>query len=145
MKLGIRRSRPTWRTADVQVLRPELWLIAVVAIGMLLVEVWQSSKVAELSLSLDHDRTVLEETRTRLGYLRAESERRIPRAELAPLARQLGLVPASPTQMVALPSVYLAEARPVETRPTRSLLAQAIERTSRFFVPEATARSRAAD
>ena len=44
MKAGLRRSRPFWHATESRVLRPELWLVAAIAVAMLLVEVWQSSK-----------------------------------------------------------------------------------------------------
>jgi hypothetical protein len=122
-----------------------LWLLAVVVTGILLVEVWQSSRVAELSLGLDRTRSALTETRAHVDYLRAEGDRRITRAELAPVARQLGLAPAQVHQVVALPSEYLTEARPAERRIKTSTVWTWAERASRALVPEATARGRIGD
>jgi hypothetical protein len=125
-----------------RVLRPGLWLIAAAVVGMLLVEVWEGSRVAQLSLALGQNRTALEEAQARLAFVRADLERRTTRAETAPLAAPLGLAPADAQQVVVLPSEYLA----VETTPSRdpasaSVLALA-ERASRALVPEATARVR---
>ncbi len=138
------RSRPFWQSVESRPVRPELWLVAVVVVGILLVEVWQSSRVAELSMALDRTRLALNETRVHVDYLRADNERRITRAELAPVARQLHLAPAQVHQVVALPSAYLAEGRPAERRTAPSLWTWA-ERASRALVPEATARGRSAD
>jgi len=145
MKAGIRRSRPFWQMHESRPVRPELWLIAVVVIGILLVEVWQSSRVAELSLDLDRSRSALAETRAHVDYMRAEGERRITRAELAPVARQMRLAPAQAHQVVALPSAYLAEARPARSRTATPSLWTWAEGVSRALVPDATARGRFGD
>ena len=138
-----RRSRPSWRASEMRVARPGLWLIAAAVVGMLLVEVWEGSRVAQLSLALGHDRTALEEARTRLAYFRADLERRTTRAETTPLAARLGLAPADAQQVIALPFAYLAaEAIPGRDDGPASVLTLA-ERASRALVPEATARVRA--
>jgi hypothetical protein len=138
-----RHRRPSWRAAELRVSRPGLWLTAAVVVGMLLVEVWAGSRVAQLSLTLGHNRTALEKAQARLAFVRADLERRTTRAEAAPLASRLGLAPADAQQVVALPASYLAAATP----PGRDagpvpVLAWA-ERASRAIVPEATARVRA--
>ena len=137
------RNRPSWRASEMRVARPGLWLTAAAVVGMLLVEVWAGSRVAQLSLTLGHNRTALEKAQARLAFMRADIERRTTRAEMAPLASQLGLAPADAQQVVMLPSSYLA----AETTPSRTgsdvrVLAWA-ERASRALVPEATARVRA--
>ena len=138
-----RRSRPSWRASEMRVARPGLWLTAAVVVGMLLVEVWAGSRVAQLSLALGHNRTALEKAQTRLAFIRADLERRTTRAEATPLASRLGLAPADARQVVALPSAYLAAGTtPDRDRGTVSMLAWA-ERASRAIVPEATARVRA--
>ena len=138
-----RRSRSSWRAPEVRVTRPGLWLIAAAVVGMLLVEVWAGSRVAQLSLSLGHHRTALEKAQARLAFVRADLERRTTRAETAPLASRLGLAPADAQQVVALPSAYLANGATAKpTGKPASVLAWA-ERASRAIVPEATARVRA--
>ncbi|HYM80155.1 MAG TPA: hypothetical protein VEY91_01945 [Candidatus Limnocylindria bacterium] len=143
MRQGFVRSRSSWRAPEMRVARPELWLLATGLVGMLLVEVWQSSRMAELAMIFDQNRSALEQAHARLDYVRADLERRTTRAELAPLAEQLGLAPADAQQVVVLPSVYLAaqHERPRDGTSV-SLLAWA-ERASRALVPEATARDRA--
>ena len=137
-----RRPRPSWRAADVRTLRPELWLAAAAAVGLLLVEVWQSSRVTELSFSLEKSRSALVQAQARIESAQARLERQTTRAVLAPVAATLGLVPADARQIVSLPSAYLAdgEAATRDGVPV-SLLAWA-ERAARALVPEATARSR---
>jgi len=126
-----------------RVTRPGLWLIAAAVVGMLLVEVWAGSRVAQLSLTLGHNRTALERAEARLAFLRADIERRTTRAETAPLASRLGLAPADAQQVVVLPTAYLAAATPrSRTGSSVRMLAMA-ERVSRVLVPEATARVRA--
>jgi hypothetical protein len=120
-----------------------LWLIAAAVVGMLLVEVWEGSRVAQLSLALGQNQTALEEAQARLAFVRADLERRTTRAETAPLAARLGLAPADAQQVVALPSAYLAVgATATRDGEPASVLAWA-ERASRALVPEATARVRA--
>jgi hypothetical protein len=137
----VRRNR-SWRAStEMRVARPELWLGAAALVCGLLVEVWQGSRMAQLSLDLGQKRTAVESARARLQYVRADLERRTTRAETVPLAARLGLAPADAQQVVSLPSQYLAaetathrDAAPV------SVLALA-ERASRALVPEATAKS----
>ena len=143
MKQRPRRSRPSWRASEMRVLRPGLWLIAAAVVGMLLVEVWEGSRVAQLSLALGQNRTALEQAQVRLAFVRADLERRTTRAETAPLAARLGLAPADAQQVVALPSAYLTSgATPTRDGEPASVLVWA-ERASRALVPEATARVRA--
>ena len=138
----VRHSVSSWRAPEGRVARPELWLLATVVAGMLLVEVWESTRMAELSLALDQTRTALQQTHARLDFVRAELERRHTRAELAPLASQLGLAPPDPQRIVVLPAEYLADDdRGRRNGEAVSLLVWA-ERASRVLVPEARARGR---
>jgi hypothetical protein len=143
MKFHLRRSIPSWRAPEARVVRPELWLLAIALVGIMLVEVWQSSRMAELSLHLDQTRSALAQAHARLEFVQARLDRRTTRAELTPLASQLGLAPADAQQVVALPAEYLAGAdTPSRDGASVSMLALA-ERASRALVPEATARVRA--
>ena len=142
MKSPFRRNRPRWRAHEGRVTRPWLWLLALALVGMLLVEVGQSSRMAELSLQLDQNRAALVQAQARLEFVRAQLERRITRAELAPQASKLGLLPADPRQVVALPSEFLAAEVAAEGNPDRTTLLGLAERASRALVPEATARVR---
>jgi hypothetical protein len=141
MNRDVRRSPASWRAADRRVLRPELWVVALVAVGMLLVEVWQSSRMAELCLTLDHNRVEVQQARARIEYQRAQLDRRTTRAELAPQASLLGLVPVDASQVVHLPPEYLAAADPRTGQDSPPVLAW-VEGVSRALVPEATARGR---
>lgn len=141
MNRDVRRPLASWRVPDRRALRPELWLVALAALGMLLVEVWQSSRMAELCLVLDRNRASVQQAQARLEYLRAELERSTTRAELAPQASLLELVPVDARQVVRLPREYLAAADDRAGRQDRPALAWA-ERVSRAIVPDATARDR---
>jgi len=125
-----------------RVTRPGLWLTAAVVVGMLLVEVWAGSRVAQLSLVLGHNRTALEKAEARLAFMRADIERRTTRAETAPLASQLGLAPADAQQVVVLPSSYLTAGTTTHRTGSNVRMLAWAERASRALVPEATARVR---
>ena len=141
MNRNVHRPLASWRAPDRRSLRPELWVVALVALGMLLVEVWQSSRMAELCLALDRNRAAVQQAQARVQYLRAELDRHTTRAELAPQAGLLGLVPVDARQVVQLPPEYLAAADDRAGGEVRPALAWA-ERVSRVLVPEATARAR---
>jgi hypothetical protein len=143
MNKEVHRSHPSWRAAEARVFRPALVLVALAAVGVLLVEVWQSSRMAQLSYALDASRAELTHANARLEFARARIDRGNTRAALDRKSDGLGLVPADANQIVQLPSEYLADATP--TRPAGddgpSLLALAV-RASHALVPDATARGR---
>ncbi len=141
MNRDVRRPLASWRTPDRRALRPELLAIALAAVGILLVEVWQSSQTAQLCLALGLDRAAVQKAQARIQYQRAELDRRATRAELAPQATLLGLVPADAKQVVQLPPEYLA-AEDTETGPESGSALALAERLSRAVVPEAKARAR---
>ena len=78
--LSIRRSRSSWRVAEARAVRPELWLAALALVGMLLVEVGQGSRVAELALQLDQNRSALAQAQARLEFVQAQLAPRPPRS-----------------------------------------------------------------
>jgi hypothetical protein len=141
MKAGLRRSRPFWHATEARVLRPELWLVAAIAVAMMLVEVWQSSKVADLCLKLDQNRSALQHVEARLQYVKAGLEHRTTRSGLAATAAAMGLVPADNSQVVNLPSEYLASNQ--ESGDGTDRQGWSVERIARVIVPDARARSRA--
>ena len=142
MSIGPRGFRSSRSVREVRSIRPELWLLAAGLVGMLLVEVWQSSRVAELSLRLDQSRASLVQAQARVEFVRAQLDRRSTRAELAPLASQLGLAPADAQQVVALPAEYLTVGEAVHRDAASVPLLAWAERASRALVPEAKARAR---
>ena len=143
MRYPFRRNRPSWRTPEAGAVRPGLWLLATVLVAMLLVEVGQSSRMAELALELDQNRAALAQAQARLEFVRAQIERSTTRAELAPVASRLGLAPVDPRQVVALPAEFLAADEAAVESPEQASLLGLAERASRALVPEAKARARA--
>jgi hypothetical protein len=141
MNRDVRRPLASWRAPERRTLRPELWLVATAVLGMLLVEVWQSSRMAELCLTLDRNRGSVQQAQAKLEYLRAELDRRTTRAELGPQASLMGLVPVDAKQVVQLPTEYLAAADDRSGQQDRPALAWE-ERVSRAIVPDAAARGR---
>lgn len=140
MSRDMRLSKPSWGATEGRVLRPELWLLAVTVVAVLLAEVWQSSRMAELSLTLGHQRAALQQAQARLEFVRADRDRRTTRAELAPVADRLGLAPLDASRIVQVPSHYLVGDE-VERRPSTTAVAWA-ERAVRTLVPDAMARAR---
>ena len=114
---GFRRKAPFWRASEARIARPELWAMAVVVVGMLLVQVWQSARLAQDCMKLDR------------------------RAELEPIAARIGLVPVESVQQIDLPASYLASEGAVKAASSPSKMAW-LDRVSRALIPEATARSR---
>ena len=144
MNPGSRRAVPSWRAGEARIVRPDLWLLGLGLVGILLIEVRQSSRMAELSLDLDRSRASFEQAQARLDFVRAEIERRTTRAELVPVAVRLGLAPLDARQVVALPSGYLVTDPVAGPNAPHAVVAWA-ERAARSLVPEATARARAGD
>ncbi len=140
MIAGVRR-RPSWRVAETRWVRPELGLFAALVLGALLVEVWQSARLAQLSLERDRSRALLSQELARLEFDHARLDRGATRAELDPQARQLGMMPVEAGQVIELPSQYLtrAEAAPGSGLPPALAWVGSL---SRVFVPEALARTR---
>ena len=142
MRRTIRDARPFWRTPERLIPRPELSLGAAVVLAMLLVEVWQTSHMAQICLSLDQDRSEFKQANAQLLYARAAADRRSTRAELVPVAAQLGLAPTRREQVWKLPSEFLADDRTTPRDETPVPLLALAERVSDALVPEATARGR---
>ena len=140
MIAGVRR-RPSWRVPEARWVRPEFGLLAALVLGALLVEVWQSARLAELSLVRDQARAELGQDLARLEFDHARMERGATRAELDPQARRLGMVPVKAGQVFELPSQYLTRAEAVRNTGLPPALAW-VGPLSRVFLPEAQARTR---
>jgi hypothetical protein len=136
-----RGRRPSWSDTDARPAWHGLLLVAGIVVAVLLGEVWQSSRVAELSLRLDRNRAPLQAARARVQSLRALAEREQPRKELDEMAAQLGLRPATPEQTILLPGDYLAVN---ETAPDKDVppIERFAERVARAIVPDARALTR---
>ena len=142
MKHALRDSRPFWQAPERLVPRPELWAGAAVVLSMLLVEVGQTSHMAQISLNLDQTRLELKQAEAQLGFARADADRRSTRAELLQLGTQLGMAPTGREQVWRLPSEYLADDRTTPRGDTPVPVLALAERVSGAIVPEATARGR---
>lgn len=140
MSPKLHRPRVVWNATEARAFRPELLLAALGLLGLLLTEVWQNARVAELCLHLERTHRALAAAQAREAYVSAQLERRVTRAALSPVAGSLGLVPADARQVVTLPAEYLSadESHPTSDAP---VLAWA-DRVSRALVPDATARDR---
>ena len=142
MRSALRESRPFWHVPERLIPRPELGLGAVVVLAMLLVEVWQTSHQAQISLAIGQTRQELQQAEAQLGFARAAADRRSTRAELLELGTQLGMAPTGREQVWRLPSEYLADDRTTPRGDTPVPVLALAERVSGAIVPEATARGR---
>ena len=104
------------------------WIVGLVLVASF-VEVWQATRVSELTLSIDRTSAHLE---ARLAAGRT-------RPALAGIASKLGMKPAEPIQIVRIPAAYLAGADLPEN--AGSQLASLGRRVAEFVVPSARARS----
>ena len=139
MKLEWRSAVPSWRARRDRPLRLGGVLVAAVLLSMMLVEVWQGATVKTLSVRLDERTRALQQASANLEYTRAQLQRESTRAELLPMAARLGLAPVDPSQIVALPSDYLAADAAGPDADGASILAWA-GRGLASLVPEASAR-----
>ena len=142
MRSALRASRPFWQVPERMFPRPELWVGAVVVLAMLLVEVWQTSHMAQIGMAIGQTRSELEQAEAQLGFARADADRRTTRAELLQLGNQMGMAATGREQVWRLPSEYLAEDRTTPRDDTPVPVLALAERVSGAIVPEATARGR---
>lgn len=130
------------RRAESPAFRPRLVLLAAGLLSVLLLEVWQTSTVASLSVKVGRSEAALQQASAEKAWAISRLERGNTRAELGPVASALGLQPVDPRQIVTLPEEYLepSPARPAST-PSTPLLAFA-GRALEALVPDAAARGR---
>lgn len=132
----------TRRATDAPEFRPQLALLAAGFLAVLLLEVWQTSTVASLSVRLGRSVQELQQAGAEKAWLSSQLERQGNRAELGPVAGALGLRPVDPRRIVTLPEEYLEPAPSrASATPTAPLLALA-GRTLEALVPDAAARGR---
>jgi hypothetical protein len=112
-----------------------------VIVGMLLVEVWQSSRMTELCMKLEQQRTTLTQEHSRLAYARVTFDRNLTGSQQEPIAARLGFVPMDGKQQIDLPAGYLASEGTARTAAATSRMAL-LDRIAHALVPDATARSR---
>ena len=142
MSRSVRQPVPSWRRTDVRGFRPGWWLAGVLLLAMLLLEVWQQSAVASLSVRAGRATEARKRASNDLDWTRAQSDRGATRAEVGALASSAGVRPADAAQVVWLPEDYLEEdGVTADRRGSPALLAQA-GRALQSLVPEAKARGR---
>ena len=137
-----RHAVPSWRAPDARALRPGWILGAVLLLAVLLLEVWQQSAVASLSLRAGQSTDQLKRASNERDWMRAQLERNTTRAEVATLAGSSGVRPADAAQVVWLPSDYLEEDGVAAGQDGSPALLAAAGHALQSLVPEAKARSR---
>jgi len=107
MKPVWRHSVPSWHISTARSIQPGWVLGAILLLAMLLLEVWQQSAVASLSLRAGTANDQLKRTSNELEWTRAQLDRNATRAEVGSLAFSAGVRPGDAAQVVGLPSDYL--------------------------------------
>jgi hypothetical protein len=132
----------TRRVHDAPPFRPRMALLAVGVLSLLLLEVWQTSTVASLSVRVGRSVHELQQASAERAWTASRLEQSSSRSELGPVAGALGLQPVDPRQIVTLPEEYLEPAPARQTSsPSAPLLALA-GRALDALVPDAAARGR---
>lgn len=115
------------------------WILGLVLMAAF-VEVWQVTRVSELTIATDLAATNLAKAEARRDDLEARLAATRTRPALEARARQLGMKPAEPSQIVVVPGAYLAGGDAAESG-GRSLVAFG-RRVAETLVPSARARTR---
>jgi hypothetical protein len=136
---------PSWRRSDVRALQPGWLVAALLLLAMLLLEVWQQSAVASLSVRAGRASDLLKRASNDLEWTRAQLDENTRRAEVGSLAFSVGVRPADAAQVVWLPADYLEEDGVVAEPAGSPALLAAAGRALQSLVPEAKARGRHVD
>lgn len=115
------------------------WILALV-LGAAFVEVWQVTRVSELTLETDRAAIELAKAEARRDDLEARLAATRTRTALEAHARRCGMKPAEPGQIIVVPDAYLAGRSPVEEG-GQALVALG-RRVAETLVPSARARTR---
>ena len=142
MKRNGRHPQPSWRRADARGFQPGWILAGVLLLSLLLLEVWQQSAVASLSVSAGRATDALKRASNDLEWTRAQIDRGATRAEVGSLASRAGVRPGDAAQIVWLPEDYLEEDGAVADRNGSPALLASAGRALQSLVPEAKARGR---
>jgi hypothetical protein len=137
-----RHSVPSWRRPDARAFQPSWILAGALLLSMLLLEVWQQSAVASLSVSSGRATDALKRASNDLEWTRAQIDRGATRAEVGTLASRVGVRPADAAQIVWLPEDYLEEDGVAADRNGSPALLASAGRALQSLVPEAKARGR---
>ena len=142
MNHGWRHSVPSWRVSTGRAIQPGWVLGAILLLAMLLLEVWQQSAVASLSLRAGQANELLKRAGNELEWTRAQLDRSATRAEVGTLAFSAGVRPGDAAQVVWLPADYLEEDGAMAKLEASPVLLAAAGRALQSLVPEAMARGR---
>lgn len=115
------------------------WILGLVLVAAF-VEVWQVTRVSQLTLATDAAALELGKAEARRDDLSARLASTRTRPALEARARQLGMKPAEPNQIVFVPAGYLADGASGEGG--QALVAFG-RRVAESLVPSARARTRA--
>ena len=137
-----RHSVPSWRMTERHGLQPGWVLGAIALLAILLLEVWQQSAVASLSLKAGQANDQLKRASNELEWTRAKLDQSATRAEVGTLAFSAGVRPGDAAQVVWLPSDYLEEDGVAANVDRSPALLAAAGQALQSFVPEAMARGR---
>lgn len=144
-----RTAHPRWtirpgtrRASEPPAFRPQLALLAVAVLAVLLLEVWQTSTVASLSIRLGKSVHALQQANAEMAWTRAKLDRSSSRSELEPVAAVMGLRPVDPRQIVTLPEDYLEPAPARQAASPGSPMLALAGRALDALVPDASARGR---
>jgi hypothetical protein len=118
-----------------------MFLLAMGVLSLLLLEVWQTSTVASLSVQVGRSVHELQQASAERAWTASRLEQSTNRSELGPVAGALGLQPVDPRQIVTLPEEYLEPAPTRQPSPSSPVLAMA-GRALDALVPDAAARGR---
>lgn len=136
------RSVPSWRVKDARGFRPQVILGVLAVMAALLLEVWQTSAVASMSVELGKATQTLQQANAEFEWTRAELDRSSNRAELGPVASAIGLKPLDPQHIVTLPEAYLESGDARGAAPGSPSLLASAGRALQSLVPDASARGR---
>ena len=114
------------------------WVVSLAMIATF-TEVWQATRVSELTLRIDRAEKSLAQASSQQSDLDSRLAATRTRPALASAAHQLGMVPAEPSQIIVVPAAYLAGGDVAEGG-GRSL-ALLGRRVADFLVPSARART----
>jgi hypothetical protein len=141
-KRSVPPSSPSWRRADARALQPIWFVAALLLLAMLLLEVWQQSAVASLSVSAGRATDLLKRASNDLEWTRAQLDENTRRSEVGSLAFSAGVRPADAAQVVWLPADYLEDDAVAADPGASPALLAAVGRALDGLVPEAKARGR---
>ena len=116
-----------------------VWVLGLV-LSAVFVEVWQVTRVSELSMALGKTEKTIAETEARRDYLDAQIAATRTRPALERTADRLNMKPAEPQQIVVVPAALLADG-PGAEKGGRFFVALG-RRVAETLVPNANAKGR---